>query len=463
MSAGPAGYSRDEDIAAAARDRLDRAAAAVEAMARLQREVVAELIELWPTSAWLASGVRSAKDWLLAYTPLSYHEALRLEQVAELCAAHPDLADAVVSGVMPMKRAMLLGRTVTEQRAGFFAEILPTMLRLNAETGDDDAFAEAVRFWAGQVDQETAVRRVHQHALSATPSLFGGGEIHAHLAPGAYANVMAAIDGFTQDPDPADAPYRRSFCERRADALDDICAAALAGTPGADDDLDDDEIDWEDLRATDTWDGSCDTDVLDEQLADEDVDELDALRRRLAAQETQRRRRARRRTRIRSGATITAVVDVRTLLGARDRTDLDDLVLRGDGWTMTRSLLERLSCDTGLVATLMDGRNRILDANARTERFTASQRRAIAARDRCCVFPGCRRPPRHCDTHHLHERHHGGPTTTANGALLCRFHHRLVHEHGWRLKVLDGMWTAIDRHGHTWTGRPAPPTPATAA
>ena len=71
MSAGPAGSSRNGDIAAVARERLDRTAAVAEGFAGMQRQLVAELIELWPTSAWLASGVRSAKDRLLAYTPLS--------------------------------------------------------------------------------------------------------------------------------------------------------------------------------------------------------------------------------------------------------------------------------------------------------------------------------------------------------------------------------------------------------
>src|SRR3546814_20719494 len=121
-----------------------------------------------------------------------------------------------------------------------------------------------------------------------------------------------------------------------------------------------------------------------------------------------------------------------------------------------------LLCDTAMVAVLFDGKGHILDANDAAETWTPRQRRAIAARDRHCTFPSCTRPPRHCDVHHLEHRHEGGPTKTSNGALLCRFHHRLLHEYGWTLTVEDGRWTATDRHGHRWTGHPRAPAQPTA-
>ena len=477
-----------------------------------QRQLVATLVELWPTAAWLAAGATSAKAWLLAYTPLSYHEAHRLEQVAELCASHPALANAVTSGAMAVKRAVTLARFVTPARAPYLEPFLAPLLELNGNTTDDDAFTTAVRYWAGQVDQEIRPRTARPHTLALTPSLFGGGELHGQFSPSAFATIAAAIAGWTQDPDPADAPYQRSLRERQADALDDLCAASLTGSdnPDIDDDgeadfddddgapddaddrhdpdhladpdhdgqadegtadegtADDDEAaELEDARARDTFDGFAPTDTFDEWLAateaGEDITDLDALRRRLRAMEKVRRRRTRRRTRIRSGATINAVIDVRSLLGLRDDADLEGLVLRGDGWHLTRELLERLVCDSGLLATLFAGPTKILDANARAEQFSKSQRRALAARDGGCVFPGCHRQPRHCDAHHLRHRAHHGPTVTGNGALLCRFHHRLIHEYGWRLQIHDEHWVAIDRHGQVWTGRPAPPEVATAA
>ena len=69
----------------------------------------------------------------------------------------------------------------------------------------------------------------------------------------------------------------------------------------------------------------------------------------------------------------------------------------------------------------------------------AAQRTALAVRDGGCVFPGCARPLAWCEAHHLRHWVHGGPTDLANLALVCRAHHRAVHEGGWRLvRQADG-------------------------
>ena len=79
---GPASYARHADAASVARDRLDAAAEAMAAVESAQRSALAALLELWPTSAWLAAGATSAKRWLLAYTHCSESEAHRLERAA---------------------------------------------------------------------------------------------------------------------------------------------------------------------------------------------------------------------------------------------------------------------------------------------------------------------------------------------------------------------------------------------
>jgi uncharacterized protein DUF222/HNH endonuclease len=62
-----------------------------------------------------------------------------------------------------------------------------------------------------------------------------------------------------------------------------------------------------------------------------------------------------------------------------------------------------------------------------------STRRALAARDKHCRFPGCDMPPAWTDAHHVRHWADGGPTKLSNLVLMCRRHHRLVHEGRWRL------------------------------
>jgi hypothetical protein len=56
--------------------------------------------------------------------------------------------------------------------------------------------------------------------------------------------------------------------------------------------------------------------------------------------------------------------------------------------------------------------------------------RQVRYRDRECRFPGCG-AKRFTEAHHLVFWRHGGHTELDNLLLICSFHHRLVHEHGW--------------------------------
>jgi hypothetical protein len=79
-------------------------------------------------------------------------------------------------------------------------------------------------------------------------------------------------------------------------------------------------------------------------------------------------------------------------------------------------------------------------------------RKALHARDRGCRFPGCRAPVAWTDAHHLRPWARGGSTSLDNLALLCRWHHGLVHEAGWtiRLDVETGTVTAARPDGRPY-------------
>jgi Domain of unknown function (DUF222)/HNH endonuclease len=104
---------------------------------------------------------------------------------------------------------------------------------------------------------------------------------------------------------------------------------------------------------------------------------------------------------------------------------------------------------TVLPPTLGGAPSQPLEVGRATRVVQPAQRSALAVRDRGCVFPDCDRPLAWCDAHHLQHWVHGGPTDLDNLALLCRTHHRTVHEGGWQLtRGPDGHFTAT----------PPPPT-----
>jgi len=84
-----------------------------------------------------------------------------------------------------------------------------------------------------------------------------------------------------------------------------------------------------------------------------------------------------------------------------------------------------------------DADGRIFDVGAKTRTIPPALRRALLYRDRSCRFPGCH--GRFCQAHHIRHWAHGGPTTLSNLVLLCRRHHRAVHEEGYRVeRMSDG-------------------------
>jgi hypothetical protein len=90
-----------------------------------------------------------------------------------------------------------------------------------------------------------------------------------------------------------------------------------------------------------------------------------------------------------------------------------------------------------------------LDVGRTTRVVQPAQRTALAVRDGGCVFPGCDRPLAWCEAHHLVHWLDGGPTDLDNLVLLCRAHHRAVHEGGWRLqRQPDGRLTATPLPPH---------------
>jgi 5-methylcytosine-specific restriction endonuclease McrA len=91
----------------------------------------------------------------------------------------------------------------------------------------------------------------------------------------------------------------------------------------------------------------------------------------------------------------------------------------------------RLACDASRVVMRHDPDGRVVEIGARTRTIPPALRRALHHRDRSCRFPGCGLPLG--EGHHVRHWAQGGPTTLSNLALLCRRHHRAVHEDGYKV------------------------------
>jgi hypothetical protein len=135
-------------------------------------------------------------------------------------------------------------------------------------------------------------------------------------------------------------------------------------------------------------------------------------------------------------------VDAATLRkGEAGRCELDD------GPAIAVETARRLACDCSKVEITEDGQGEPLDVGRKTRSIPPALRRALAARDKGCVFPGCNHK-RYVDGHHVQHWAEGGETRLSNLATLCRFHHRAVHEGGLRMERCDdGAWRFYDARG----------------
>jgi hypothetical protein len=78
----------------------------------------------------------------------------------------------------------------------------------------------------------------------------------------------------------------------------------------------------------------------------------------------------------------------------------------------------------------------LLTATNKTQAIPRRIRRMLRARDQGCRFPGCGQRA-FVDAHHIHHRARGGSNELDNLIELCWFHHRLVHEGGWKIRLDD--------------------------
>ena len=137
-----------------------------------------------------------------------------------------------------------------------------------------------------------------------------------------------------------------------------------------------------------------------------------------------------------------------------------------EGVYVSAETSRRLACDAAHVEMRHAADGPVLDVGRRTRTIPSAIRRALVARDQRCRFPGC--SARHCDAHHVKHWANGGATKLTNLVLLCRRHHRAVHEERFGVTLHpDGSVTVTRPDGQVlpnvpppprWTGPPLAPT-----
>ena len=127
-----------------------------------------------------------------------------------------------------------------------------------------------------------------------------------------------------------------------------------------------------------------------------------------------------------------------------------------DGARVSAETSRRLACDASRVVMRHDAEGQLVEVGARTRTIPPALRRALRHRDQGCRFPGCR--VSFGQGHHIRHWANGGPTTLTNLALLCRRHHRAVHEEGYQVeRQPDGELEF--RHPNGWVIPEVPPSP----
>ena len=105
-----------------------------------------------------------------------------------------------------------------------------------------------------------------------------------------------------------------------------------------------------------------------------------------------------------------------------------------DGSRVSAETSSRLCCDAEVVPIARGADGSVLDVGRRRRTVGWRLRKALDARDGGCRFPGCGSRLR-THAHHITHWAHGGETAMDNLVLLCPFHHRAVHEGGWRVEM----------------------------
>jgi 5-methylcytosine-specific restriction endonuclease McrA len=331
-----------------------------------------DLIRDFDARAGWNTGFRSCAEWLSWRVGLDIGAAREKVRVARALPALPRLAQALTRGELSYAKVRALTRVATP-------EIEERLLAIG-RAGTAEHVERIVRGWRRmdrKAERDEATRQHTSRALHVYPAEDGTVTIRGRLSPEAGALLMKALTAARET------LHRRERKEKADARRDDV---------------------------------SAETPTMAQQQAD-------ALQ--LLAE-----------TALHRGIDPGTSAEHYQVVVHVDAAVLEDPDQPGqsvveDGARVSAETSQRLACDASRVVMRHEADGRIFEIGAKTRTIPPALRRALLHRDRSCRFPGCH--GRFRQAHHIRHWAKGGPTTLSNLVLLCRRHHRAVHEEGYQV------------------------------
>ena len=347
---------------------------------------------------WEPGGHRSCAHWLAFRTGIDLGAARERVRAARALSDLPQISASMEQGELSFAKVRALTRVATPENEGDLLELALSSTAAQLE-GTVRAWRQLSRWDEGEIER----MRHRSRRFSVFPDEDGMYVVRGRLDPEVGAMLIRAIDAA------GDALFRRDTSkdaseeveprQRRADAVGLLAERALA-----------------------VGFGSTDADHAESA----DVSGTRAER-------------------------YQVVLHVEAPTLERDsepgRSELED------GTRVSAETSRRLSCDASMVRLTEAPDGSVLDVGRKTRTIPPALRRALESRDRGCRFPGC--GLRFTDAHHIRHWADGGETNLDNLVLLCRFHHRLVHEEGYTVYFpRNGRPNSSGRRPNSLAGQP---------
>lgn len=346
-------------------------------MTRLQALVLRDIAVLHRRGGAAADGFASTQALLRRRLRLDPRAASRQVAVASTVDDLPDTAGALTNGEISVEHAAAICQARHDLGADVLAGGAEKLLLAEARAESPGRVWRLSRLLRERLDpddtQGRAGRLFRDRWFDVTRTWRGMVSVQGMLDPAAGELLIAAVDAYTPSPDGATGEGARTWGQRRADGLADLCRAAL---------------------------GAAETPTGGDHRPQ-----------------------------------VTVTVGLETLRGGSTAGELPVATIGPQHQPIGAATARRLACDAGIIPVVLGSHGEPLDIGRLARTVPTGLRRAVELRDGGCRFPECDRPAARTQAHHIRHWSRGGPTRLTNLVLLCGFHHWLIHHSQWTVRI----------------------------